>query len=76
MHLFTGLIGQKNLHDYFVRLSEKYGPIFSIQIGNVPHVVVNNADLALEIYVKKMGQFVDRPVQFSGTQTPAIQFIF
>ena len=35
----------RNLSKSFSRLSKKYGDIFSIYVGNVPVVVLNNYDI-------------------------------
>lgn len=45
----------------FTALSKIYGDIFSINLGNIPCVVVNNFNLIKEVLITKGGDFGGRP---------------
>ncbi|KAK8940877.1 Cytochrome P450 71B36 [Platanthera zijinensis] len=47
-------------HLAFHRLSEKYGPIISLKLGQVPSIVVSSADMALEITKTQDSVFCSR----------------
>ncbi|KAK8969313.1 Cytochrome P450 71B36 [Platanthera guangdongensis] len=47
-------------HLAFHRLSEKYGPIISLKLGQVPSIVVSGADMALEIMKTQDSVFCSR----------------
>lgn len=55
----------RNLTNSFKKLSQKYGDIFSIFIGQTPVVVLNSFDLIKEAFSKS--EFAGRPGNFSGT---------
>jgi len=55
----------RNLTNSFKKLSQKYGDIFSIFIGQTPVVVLNSFDLIKEALSKT--EFAGRPGNFSGT---------
>jgi len=55
----------RNLSKSFSRLSKKYGDIFSIYVGNIPVVVLNNYDLIKSTFERH--EFSGRPGNFSGT---------
>ncbi|KAL2893026.1 Cytochrome P450 83B1 [Bienertia sinuspersici] len=55
-------------HIYFANLAITYGPILSVQLGNVPAVVVQSAKLAKEVLKTQDQHFCRRPPML-GTQT-------
>jgi len=55
----------RNLTKSFNRLSKKYGDIFSIYVGNIPVVVLNNYDIIKSTFDRH--EFSGRPGNFSGT---------
>ncbi|KAL9993404.1 putative cytochrome P450 [Helianthus debilis subsp. tardiflorus] len=52
-----------NLHERFTEMAQKYGPIFSLQLGSKLHVVVNSTDL-----VKVVAR--DQDQTFANRNTP------
>jgi len=55
----------RNLSKSFLKLSGKYGDIFSIFVGRTPVVVLNSYSLIKEAFER--AEFVGRPGNFSGT---------
>ena len=54
------LASNKHLHKTFHELGKKYGPIFSIQFGWYPAVVINDLDLLKEALIIKGNHCSDR----------------
>ncbi|ESO82456.1 hypothetical protein LOTGIDRAFT_54271, partial [Lottia gigantea] len=54
-------------HLTFMKLREKYGNIFSIQMGSLPAVVIHGKDLIKEALVNRGDDFSGRPQFFSNT---------
>ncbi|KAI0660149.1 cytochrome P450 [Cubamyces menziesii] len=48
-------------HRDFVRLAEKYGPVFTLQYGSRRLVVITNVEAAVDIMVKQSHNLADRP---------------
>jgi len=55
----------RNLSKSFLKLSQKYGDIFSIFVGGTPVVVLNSYSLIKEAFQRQ--EFAGRPGNFSGT---------
>jgi len=55
----------RNLSKSFNKLSKKFGDIFSIYVGNIPVVVLNNYDIIKATFERQ--EFSGRPGNFSGT---------
>lgn len=53
------LRGKKHVHEIFLDLSKKYGPIYTFYFGHTPQVMVADKELSLE--VMKKHQFAGRP---------------
>ncbi|XP_033747678.1 steroid 17-alpha-hydroxylase/17,20 lyase-like [Pecten maximus] len=60
------LLGDPMLHETCARLSEKYGPVITIQFGPLRMVVLNTIETVLEAMVTKGTDFANRPVTVSG----------
>ncbi|XP_030429796.1 cytochrome P450 2J2-like [Gopherus evgoodei] len=60
----------KQPHRTLEKLAGKYGNIFSLQLGNLPIVIVNGFQLVKEVLVHRGEYFLDRP------QMPLIYEIF
>ncbi|KAJ3692765.1 hypothetical protein LUZ60_011860 [Juncus effusus] len=51
-----------SLHTYFVKLSQKYGPIFSLRLGSKLAVVISSPDLAKAVLKEQDNTFANRDV--------------
>ncbi|KAL1814935.1 hypothetical protein ACET3Z_017509 [Daucus carota] len=63
MHQFDS----SNTHLYFYQLSQKYGPLVSLQLGSVRTLVVSSASIAKEVFKNHDLCFSSRPA-LVGTQ--------
>lgn len=56
IHLFKDSL----IHEQFYKWSLKYGPVISVYLGPTYSIVVNDIDTAMEVLVKKGGDFANR----------------
>ncbi|PLB49817.1 cytochrome P450 [Aspergillus steynii IBT 23096] len=42
--------------------SEKYGPVYQVQLGNIPVVIVNTADSAKSLFLNQSSALISRPL--------------
>ncbi|XP_033748665.1 steroid 17-alpha-hydroxylase/17,20 lyase-like [Pecten maximus] len=62
------LLGDPMLHETCARLSEKYGPVITIQFGPMQMVILNTIEAVVEAMVTKGADFANRPVTISGLE--------
>ncbi|XP_069116630.1 steroid 17-alpha-hydroxylase/17,20 lyase-like isoform X2 [Argopecten irradians] len=60
------LMKDKGLQEECMKLSEKYGPVFTVYFGTFRLVIVNNIEAAMEALVKTKADFADRLQTTSG----------
>jgi len=53
-----------NLHLQFSQFSKKYGPLFSLQLGLRPAIVVSSAEIAKEVLKNHDHVFSNRPISY------------
>ncbi|XP_054166176.1 cytochrome P450 2A9-like [Oppia nitens] len=51
--------------DIYRQLSEKYGPVFTVYMGNTPQVMISDADIARQVFSKT--DFAGRPKTYFAT---------
>ncbi|KAK9453396.1 cytochrome P450 [Dipodascopsis uninucleata] len=54
-----------NASERYRSWAKKYGPVYQIQLGNIPILVVNSAAAAQEIFVKNSNSTISRPMFYT-----------
>ena len=61
----TLFVQNKKFHKTLFELKKKYGPIFSLQLGWYPCVVLSNHELIKDAFVKHADQFSNRNIHMA-----------
>ncbi|CAN6667543.1 hypothetical protein TRVA0_039S01024 [Trichomonascus vanleenenianus] len=54
-----------NAAETYRKWSEKYGPVYQIQLGNIPVIVVNTAEYASKVFITNSHATISRPTFYT-----------